>query len=401
MIRYILTGIVLVVSFTAVQARAATWYVATNGNDSNSCSSLSAPCLTINSAYQKANGGDTIQMAAGTYASQTIDAKTPTSTIVVHPAAGASVTLGGLNLNGCKRLEIRDVTTGGFGARNVATQYVTLRNVKQTSAFFLNAGSDISIIGGSVGPEVDQQAQIAPTTGRWSTSGGGNNFLIDGVYFHDFVLKTPGTHMECLQVSGTTNMIIRNSKFENCAIFDLSFTDYNGGADPVRNVTVENNYFDAATAGGYFSVHFTATTGAVVRFNSATQAMVIGAEHGSVSGFVLTGNDVIGGILNGDSGGCNSTSIATYNYNVTPGVKCGSTDLNAAAGFVNPAILDLHLAATAAAIDFVPTSVSGGCPATDMNGNKRPAGAACDAGASEYEATSGPPAPTGLQVIVN
>ena len=43
------------------------WYVAPNGNDSNSCSSPSAPCATINGAMAKAASGDTINVAGGTY----------------------------------------------------------------------------------------------------------------------------------------------------------------------------------------------------------------------------------------------------------------------------------------------------------------------------------------------
>jgi hypothetical protein len=47
----------------------ATWYVATTGNDSNSCSSAGSPCRTINAAIGKAANGDTIRIAAGTYTS--------------------------------------------------------------------------------------------------------------------------------------------------------------------------------------------------------------------------------------------------------------------------------------------------------------------------------------------
>ncbi len=45
----------------------ATWYVATTGNDSNSCSATGSPCLTINGAIGKATAGDTIFVAIGTY----------------------------------------------------------------------------------------------------------------------------------------------------------------------------------------------------------------------------------------------------------------------------------------------------------------------------------------------
>jgi predicted outer membrane repeat protein len=48
-------------------APASTWYVAATGNNANTCTSLATPCRTINFAVNKANAGDTINIAAGTY----------------------------------------------------------------------------------------------------------------------------------------------------------------------------------------------------------------------------------------------------------------------------------------------------------------------------------------------
>ena len=45
----------------------AVWYVATTGDDSNSCSSAGSPCQTITAAIGKASEGDTIRVAMGTY----------------------------------------------------------------------------------------------------------------------------------------------------------------------------------------------------------------------------------------------------------------------------------------------------------------------------------------------
>ena len=45
----------------------ATWYVATTGNNANTCLSAGSPCQTINAAIGKASAGDTIRVAVGTY----------------------------------------------------------------------------------------------------------------------------------------------------------------------------------------------------------------------------------------------------------------------------------------------------------------------------------------------
>lgn len=378
-------------------AHSATWYVATNGNDSSSCSAAGTPCSTINSAYQKSSGGDTIQLAAGTYGAQTISSASKASTVIVQPSTGASVTLGNLTINGATQLEFRNLTTRGFMV-NMNSNYITLRNVDVTGWLGYTGGSNISMIGGSVGPVVDAHPQIAPSNG-WQ--GQGVNFVFDGVNFHDITRTSSSVHTECLQVAGTTNMIIRNSIFQRCDVFDLSFTEYNGSGK-VNNLLLENNFFATAGSGGYFSVHFTAMNGGTVRFNSATQAMMVEKDTASNMGtMTIIGNNVVGGILDGNSGGCLSTAMAgVYQYNVTQGWKCGATDVNAAPGFVNSATLDLRLLSGSAAIDLVPLSVAG--PTIDIDGKVRPQGSGRDAGASEFAGTvSTAPAPaTSLKAVV-
>lgn len=44
-----------------------TWYVATTGNDANSCATPSTSCATINGAIGKATAGNTILVATGIY----------------------------------------------------------------------------------------------------------------------------------------------------------------------------------------------------------------------------------------------------------------------------------------------------------------------------------------------
>ncbi len=48
-------------------AHSANWYMATNGSDGNSCSSSTSPCATLQGAFGKMSGGDTLYLANGTY----------------------------------------------------------------------------------------------------------------------------------------------------------------------------------------------------------------------------------------------------------------------------------------------------------------------------------------------
>jgi hypothetical protein len=65
----LLIGLVLLISTGVprpLQA-AATWYVATTGNNSPACNTPSDPCATINGAIAKASNGDVIHVAVGLY----------------------------------------------------------------------------------------------------------------------------------------------------------------------------------------------------------------------------------------------------------------------------------------------------------------------------------------------
>jgi hypothetical protein len=175
-------------------------------------------------------------------------------------------------------------------------------------------------------------------------------------------------------VSGVIGFTLRNSRFYNCDVFDISITEMNG-ADSPRNITVENNFF--GTSSGYFSFDFNTNIRSLVnvtiRNNSATQEMYLGNEIASITNFVATGN-----IAPISPWACDGR--IAYSYNVFQGATCGSTDINAPAGFRNPAALDLHLNPGAAAIN---RGNPGNYPTKDIDAQSRPMSGMPDAGADE------------------
>jgi hypothetical protein len=66
------------------------WYVSPGGNNSNSCASPAASCVSINVAIGKASAGDTIYVQVGTYYTD------PDSIEVIHLDKGVNIT-GGWN----------------------------------------------------------------------------------------------------------------------------------------------------------------------------------------------------------------------------------------------------------------------------------------------------------------
>jgi hypothetical protein len=280
------------------------------------------------------------------------------------------VTTGSLTVN-ASHVTLRNLVVNGNWTTNDGTDDVTFRDLTVNGGIFINSSSNISVMGGSVGGTMDSHPQFA----SWPENTHIQNILVDGVTFHDIRRSNSSVHGECLQIAGGTGVTVRNSTFVNCMVFDLSITEYNGSGPPT-DYLIENNVFGPSVDGGYYSLHFNTNASdfrnMVVRYNSSPQAF-------SFTGLQrLTNVRVVGNVAPMSPGGC--ASGISFRYNVWAGAKCGATDLNAAAGFVNSGALNLHLLPGSAAID---RGDPGDAPATDHDGRARPRGAAPDAGAFE------------------
>ena len=93
---------------------------------------------------------------------------------------------------------------------------------------FTQSSTNISVIGGSVGGVIDTRPQF----GNWPTNTDNRNILVDGVTFHDIRQSSLAVHVECLLVGGTIGFTLRNSRFYNCDIFDVSIGVMNGSSQP-------------------------------------------------------------------------------------------------------------------------------------------------------------------------
>jgi hypothetical protein len=354
-------------------ASAADLFVTTAGSDTAACTS-GAPCRSFDRAFRTAAPGAVVEVAAGSYGSQTIPAdssKTAAADVVFQPAGGATVTLGGLNVRG-SHAEVRGIRTGfvDIGGSNISD--VTVRGGEGTGIFIGGGTSGISIIGGSYGAGANN---VAPVKVQGSPAP--SNITFDGVIFHDAVRTDENAHLECIYAADIQGLTVRNSQFRNCAIMDLFITKLSG-VNP-RGVVIENNFFDKtgshsnALSKGYYSLvvanHLDNATNFTIRNNSFNESMSIDA--GTVSNFRVEGNV-------GPLSACRSG--VTYGANVWQSRTCANTDKQAASGFVDAPNYDLHLAAGSAAIDWMTT---GSAPAADIDGDARPKGSAPDAGADE------------------
>ncbi len=219
-------------------------------------------------------------------------------------------------------------------------------------------------------------------------------------------------HADGIQIWGADTVSITRNRIYNDEVQGIfvDTTALNSNFDIVNNMisTVNGSAAIAVNMGGGNSAGGTWN----IKFNSTPNVVIVGPFAGAQAGTVvnLVGNT--GYFLlpdtTGNAASCSSnpsTVTIHYWYNQwrnpfdvggTNTSSCSVFDSNnASQSFVNTsrapnAGVDLHSREPWAGKDFVPTSVSGGCPATDIDGTVRPVGSACDAGADEIG--SGPTA---------
>jgi len=365
-------------------------FVAPTGSDSGPCTQA-APCRSFDRAYHVASPGDVVSIAPGSYPAQTItdDPSKDAPAVLFEPQRPGSVQVVGLMIQ-ASHVEVDGLTFTrswyvGVNSNTVAQSAqphdVVLRDLR-APVFFITAASDVSVIGGSYGPEVDQAAQIK---GCYECRYAPSDILVDGVTFHDFTRATKGTHMECLHVYPAQGLTIRNSRFLNCAIMDVFLSNYGAGGD-LRDITIENNVFDTpgshagALSKGYYGLAFGGFNRTITNVRIAYNSMLTASIPGFDSSATYTNVDVEANVGALDPRFCSKG--VTYAYNVWTAAKCGATDTTAPSGFADPAQYDFEPTATAATIGHGDPRDH---PATDIDGRLRPSRLAPDAGAYQRE----------------
>jgi hypothetical protein len=346
--------------------------VSTGGSDSSSCTST-APCRTFDRAYRVAKAGQVVQVAGGTYAPQWIKAdgtKTGGAPVVFRPAAGARVVISGDLDVEAAHVEFRDLDVGDNWYARAGAHHLTFRNV-DTSRFYIASATDVQVLGGDIGPSVDAVSQIKTATGSTLAP---RNIVLDGLNVHDFTRTSTAQHMECLHVMAADGVAIRNSRFDDCSIFGISFNEH-GDSNAMRGIVVENNWFGDILDGGSYAVHFSegAPCEAQIRFNTF-------ASKGVSQGCPETGTGVsVSSNIMSSSPSTGAINGYRWDYNVyQSGRALGAHDLVAAVPFVDPATFDLHIKSGSPAIGRGESAVA---PAIDIDRQQR--SAAPDVGADQ------------------
>jgi hypothetical protein len=428
--------VVLAMSFTeSAQSRpgqtsAAQVFVSPAGVDENPCT-FAAPCASFDRAYRAARLGQTIEIAQGTYGSQTIGVDgsklnaspsctpaTPTRCIVFRPAAGAVVTLDGdLTMYGSNALFQGTGNPSSFRVHNLLSEAIpgpaTSHNVifenLDGAAFQIGPNHHIFVKGGDWGPNYicgDRtgtiENKIAPSgqiVNQWP-----HDIVLDGVYIHDQNSHDlAACHMGGLFLVSGYNLVLRNSLFSRNVTYDVLVQDFSNPEccgmkfGQPRNVVIQNNWFGPpvnglADPGGdtrnneqpelQFDERFGGWSNWLIRFNSFHNGFDFAAAGGTPT---FANVRVVGNVSEHPRCFTGSPGL-TWSYNAFKTGRCSRLDapllrlpyVSAAVGSEN-----YHLVARSRAQNLVRAKTKDFALMTDIDGQKRPRGIGRDAGSDE------------------
>ena len=257
---------------TSALSAAANLFVAPGGNDSGTCAQ-SAPCASLNGAYQRASAGDTVQVAAGTFGNQVIAGRaalrnlspgcTPSSTAQCVHFVGSGVRLTGtLEIHGSS-VWIDGGSSRGFDvAGYIDTEadsdtsypdHVIVQGTHSSSFGVFNANTvtfqnmDVgpaTVTTGCAlkqGPGIENKIGFA---GNWSYVP--RNVTLDGLRIHDQNGDVGRIASDChfggLFLVTANGLTIKNTVFERNVVYNVQIQNF-GGAPRATNVTFTANSF--------------------------------------------------------------------------------------------------------------------------------------------------------------
>jgi hypothetical protein len=388
----LLAGALLLTAPAQAQTTIRTWYVSTAGDDSHDCKTRQTACRNIQTAIRKANPGDTVSLAEGTYyenitikKSLTLKGKRPRKTIIDGSQAGTVVDIPS-NYQPTTAITISHVTImngyatahhgGGiaFSSWDSSAIHATLtveksiiKNNRSDYVEFKNYGGGGIYVGYAALVVNDSIITGNVVVG----DGNGAGILVDDVS----------------AITVTNSLIADNHVLFSDPNPDGTFVGVGGGLAiglarwaTIKNSTIANNssrlgggLISAAYQGEITNTTFKGNSGPAVYFTMSDP------PGRTISNSILHGSPACGGVPPTSAG-----------YNIENGDSCGldatEDKVNRAPGLKPLAYYGGFAAAFALKADSLAVDHGTCVTAPDQRGVARPQGPGCDIGAFEREA---------------
>ena len=381
-------------------------------------------CSTFDKAWDKAAAGNIIRVKTGTYPAQLVDGDKASETKII--GENGTKVAGGMEC---------EAVFGGYGAFCANAKYMTLENVTidslnnagKSSGSMINSPNvtfrNVNLYGDYVNLNIDGGADYF----LWQHGSHGQdgidgkprgcdvsqgepvwvfaaNATLDNIRFNPkkIIAGTPGPycgtdntpHVETIRIeSGGNNLTVKNSWFTPGTDAGSGHIFTSTGGPGLKLI---NNIFDPVN-GSYSIQAGSSACDWTLLYNTFTQGTVVGCTSAST----WVGN------LGSSSPGCSGTHIKNVWLGANNGTSCNGADKTysnlgiGTAGHLTSTSPAINAAEAGTGSDYCVGALVG---AKDYEGNTRPVGAACDAGASEYGSSTTPtpkPGDTNNDNVVN
>ena len=238
------------------------------------------PFCSIKPAATLATGGQTVQVASGTYAEMvTPNSGSPGSPVVFTAAPGASVTVSG-GTNGFKLVGDSYVTIQGFTVANTASY-----------GFYISSSSSNVTISGNTVSNIASNGIYLTTLSSNLTVSGNTVSGVDGVGI--YVNTLSNVTVSGNTVSNTTSYGIYNRSSSNVTISGNHVSGTQNHAIYVApsssSVTVNNNQVSGITGYGIWA---NSSSGVGISGNTISNTTNYGLHVDTCSNVTVSGNDV-------------------------------------------------------------------------------------------------------------
>lgn len=401
----------LVLSFAA-SAEAATYYVATDGDDGADGTSGS-PWATLQQAADTVAPGDVVIVRAGTYQGFYLETSgTAAMPITFRAEAGVTIdsdnptTPDGINLEGASFVVIEGFTVVGVtraGIRAVTCEHVTIRGNRadMNGRWGILTGfcDDLLIENNECSRSVAEHGIYVSNSGDrpvirgnrlWSNNAnglhmngdaslGGDGVISEALVEENVIWDNGRGGGSGINGDGVQSSVIRNNLVYGNHASGISLYQIDGGEPARGNLIINNTIVQASDARWALNIQDASTNNRVFNNIFLTEhafrgAMDVSAD--SLPGFTSDYNVVVGRFTN--DGGDSVLDLAEWR--TATGQDASSIEATIEAVFVDAASDDYHVSATSPALD---SGTATDAPPTDYEGQARPIGPGVDIGADE------------------